>query len=386
MKVLISMVQLGIGGTERALMGLLKAFDRPGVDVTLLLEDLNVHCWKDQIPNNVQIKQFYSKFMLGNAFLSVVQPYPSAVRRYLLNKLRKLLTLLLGHLHISFASRYCFALKFFEQDVTEYDLALDYYGYGNFETAYIAQKVKAKKKATWLHSITLTGCNRTAPFYPEYDAIYCVSSAVKKMFDSTYPAYKDKSEVLYNYIDVEKLQKSASCPVDDERVCGDGILVSVGRLAPEKGYDISIQTAAILKKRGILFHWFIIGEGPERTALQKLIEDNQLTDSVFLMGAKSNPMPYVKAASLYVQTSRNEGFGLTVAEALALGKKVVASSIESFREQIEEGVNGFLVENTPEFMANSIGQLLTGEKELHDAPCELKYETLESMFQKICSR
>ena len=384
MNILITMSELGIGGTERALMGVLQAFFREGITVTLLLENTDISKWKDSIPKNVTIRQLSCDTLLANALVGIIPTSYPRNKSALLLKLRQFLTCLLGHLHVPFNKRFDYALRYCDDDPMYYDLALDFYGYGKFATAYLARKVKARKKATWIHSISLTRCDRTHAFFSWYDKIYCVSEATKNAFLEHYPQYSEKAEVLYNYLDVVQIRSMSKQKIDEPDFHGEYIIVSVGRLAPEKGYDISIRAAKLLKEKNFKFRWFLIGEGPERDALQRMISSLELSEIVVLLGAKKNPMPYIKQADLYVQSSTNEGFGLTVAEALVLEKTVVASNIESFKEQIVDGENGYLVSNTPEALSDCICKVAHQKSEGIESAFHIKYSTLEEIFNIIC--
>ena len=85
-------------------------------------------------------------------------------------------------------------------------------------------------------------------------------------------------------------------------------IVTVGRLTEQKGYDVSIKAARILKDKGIQFKWFAIGEGKDRQKLESLIRKLNLNNNFFLLGRRDNPYPYIKNCDLYVQFSRHEGY------------------------------------------------------------------------------
>lgn len=360
LNVLITTQALGLGGTEKALFGLLHALERDSVSVTFLLEKLPSKDWIDRLPNNVSVQELQFNNLFSYALVSLSNPYSDLFKRRLLSFFRKFFTFTLGHLHVSFEKRYEYALRHTKNILEKYDLALDFYGYGNFMTSFIARNVNADKKYTWIHSITLTGINRIASYLYDYDKVFCVSKATLKEFNQQYPEHKNKSELLYNCLDIGEINKKANETTEEVFKTDRFTIVSVGRLANEKGYDISVKAASVLRDEGYSFRWYFIGDGFEKENLIKQINECSLHDYVVLLGGKENPYPYIKHADLYVQTSRNEGFGLSVAEALALKKTVVASDIPSFREQIVSGETGYLVQNNPNEMAKCIKEIIEG--------------------------
>ncbi len=383
MNILFTARTLRSGGSERALINTIKAFSDSRYKITLLFEVKESNTWRSELPNNVEIKELKLDNKLYYAFFPLVNPCKSAIGKKLFEIYKKILNNILGHLHVSWNKRYDIVLKHTIPINIEFDLALDFYGYGNFMTAYIAKNISAKQKATWVHSITLTGINRTNDYFIDYDKIYCVSNATLKAFNNQYPQYQEKTEVLYNFIDVDQIVKSSQLSVNFSFDKNYFTIVTVGRLAYEKGFDIAVLSAKEILNRGYDFRWYFIGWGSEETQLQKMIQENKLQKEVIILGQKDNPMPYIKMANLYVQPSRFEGFGLTVAEALVLKKTVIASDIESFREQIQSGENGYLVPITPESFANCIIDIITGKKPMINRQSKICSTDLATLNKRL---
>ena len=134
----------------------------------------------------------------------------------------------------------------------------------------------------------------------------------------------------------------------------------------QKGYDISLEACKLLKERGIQFKWYALGRGPYQEEMETYIKENQLEDTFFLLGTTSNPYPYIKDATLYVQTSRHEGFGLTLAEARILNRPVVTTEFDAVYNQMVQGKNGIVVPQDPIAVADAIERVLK-DKELYDS-------------------
>ena len=120
------------------------------------------------------------------------------------------------------------------------------------------------------------------------------------------------------------------------------LICTVGRLTPAKGYDMAIECCEQLVKKGLKFKWIVVGDGSERAKLENMIKEKGLEDVFILIGSRHNPYPYMKLCDIYVQPSRWEGFGITVAEAKVLNKPIVVSSIPEFVEQIEDNSTGIV--------------------------------------------
>ena len=129
-------------------------------------------------------------------------------------------------------------------------------------------------------------------------------------------------------------------------------------MSEEKGYDISIRLTKKLLDNGYNIRWYCIGEGNERRKLEDKIKAEGLEEEFILMGSKSNPYPYMKDADIYVQTSRTEGYCITLAEARALNKAIVTTDFSGAREQIEDGKTGIIVKYNENEIYNSIIKLI----------------------------
>jgi glycosyltransferase involved in cell wall biosynthesis len=125
---------------------------------------------------------------------------------------------------------------------------------------------------------------------------------------------------------------------------GPPLLVSAGRLVEAKGFDLLIEAAALLVRRGVDFELVIHGEGPLRQSLAARIEAENLGARVALAGHAENPGAVFAAADLYVLPSRREGFGNVIVEAMAAGLPVLAAACSGPSGLIDDERNGFLVE------------------------------------------
>ena len=244
---------------------------------------------------------------------------------------------------------------------TEYDIAIAY-GH-NIPTFYVAENIVAKKKFAWVNvDLKLSKINQDYQhqFYKKFTNITCVSDSSYNQFCSLYPSLKDFAKIIYDIIDSSFI-KQLSEVVSPKEIVQDNTfkILTVARLNYyQKGYDISLEACKILNERGHKFKWYALGTGEYRAQMIDYIKENELGDYFVLLGTRSNPYPYFRACDLYVQTSRHEGFGLSIAEARILNKPVVTTEFDAVWNQMVQGKNGIVVPIDATAVADAIQDLI----------------------------
>ncbi|HEX8130264.1 MAG TPA: glycosyltransferase family 4 protein [Pyrinomonadaceae bacterium] len=143
------------------------------------------------------------------------------------------------------------------------------------------------------------------------------------------------------------------------------LLIAVGRLHRDKGFDILLEAFSLLKDEHPQWRLIVLGEGEERGRLEALRDALQLGERVSFPGRVKDPYSFLARASLFVMPSRTEGFPLALCEALACGLPAVCTECAGgVRDIIEDTVNGVLVpkEDVPA-LARSLGRLMGDEVE-----------------------
>jgi glycosyltransferase involved in cell wall biosynthesis len=254
-----------------------------------------------------------------------------------------------------------------EKNSKEYDIAISYAQ--GIPTFYVAEKIKAKKKFAWVNvSYRLDKVEKEfqKKYYDEYNKIVSVSDSTKAIFLETFPAFSQKVEVIYDINNPEFITKMADFG-EGYKDNFDGIrILTIGRLAHQKGYDLALDTCKKLKEKGIKFRWYALGKGPLIKEIEEKIKENDLSDHFVLLGVKSNPYPYIKNADIYVQTSRFEGFGIAIAEARLLNVPVVTTRFDAVYSQMIEGKNGLVVDMNSNAVFNGILTMIN-ELELRES-------------------
>ena len=136
---------------------------------------------------------------------------------------------------------------------------------------------------------------------------------------------------------------------------GDLFLVSVGRLAPQKGFGTLLQALPEVLRRGVRARLVIVGEGPLRSALEEQSAAAELTPAVSFLGFRADVGDILNASDFVIAPSLWEGLSISVLEAMALGKPIIATDIGSNLELLEDSVSGLLVPpNDPERLVDAI--------------------------------
>ena len=179
--------------------------------------------------------------------------------------------------------------------------------------------------------------------YSQADSIVANSQGVAKELIKITSIPSNKITVIYNPVISPDLFAKADEPLSHPWFNDNLVILSAGRLSPEKDFSTLIEAFAIIYKEHQL-RLMILGEGRERAKLEALVQQLGLGDYVALPGFVDNPYKYMKRASVFVLSSRWEGLPNVLIEALALGTPVVATDCPSGpREILEEGRWGRLV-------------------------------------------
>lgn len=345
---------LCLGGAEKSLTSLLSAFDYDKYDVDLLMFRAEGMFLK-LLPKEVNVLPELDFFK--NNSISAQLKHPN----YLVSHLRASIGLRINNRkHILHASQcyWKYAGKAFDAIEKKYDVAIAW-GQGN-PTHYVADKVRAEKKITVINvNYEAAGYEKKIdyPFYQKYAYIVAVSDELASIIGNVFPDFKHKIRTVYDVNNAVLIEKMASAfnPFEDYK--SELFLVTAGRLEVQKGYDLAIEAAKKLKDKGIDFKWFFVGEGSCRGQLEAMIADYKLSEQVILVGAQENPYVYMKNADIYVQTSRFEGYCLTLCEARILNKPVISTNFDVVYNQIRDGENGLIVDMNPTEISDAIEHL-----------------------------
>ena len=200
--------------------------------------------------------------------------------------------------------------------------------------------------------------------YEKYEKLIFVSKDNLKSFEKTYNdikmSKKDKC-VIYNYIDSAEVQRKSEKGQAKELEKEKINFVEVARLVPQKAIDRIIKVhSRLIKECGKKQNFYIIGDGPEKEKLQKLIKEYNVEDTFFLLGKKENPYPYIKNADYFCLLSEFEGYGMVLEEAKILNKPIIITNTAA-REAVENYSKSLILENNEQSIYLGLKDIIIGK-------------------------
>lgn len=192
--------------------------------------------------------------------------------------------------------------------------------------------------------------------YNRMDGVVCVASDTAKAFLRRFPDCTSEVMVIYNPIDIAKLESLTSSEELRER--REVFVIAVcGRLTAPKKLDRVIRLAKHIKDDGMPIEVQLIGDGELREELEAECAKFEIEDVVEFLGFQRNPFPYVKAADLLLSTSGYEGFSLVICEAMALGVPVVVTKTAGPMEILDNDKYGLLCDHDDESIFQAVKRM-----------------------------
>lgn len=260
----------------------------------------------------------------------------------------------------------------------KFDCLINYDGYQRYWSALFACAKGDFKKIIYAHNDMQGELYKRFPYlrgifylYKRFDLILSVSPQTNeenlKNLAETYAIPKEKFQTALNLINVDEVKSKAQKPLSKEALDkyfknDHKVFINLARLSVEKDQTSLIKAFAKFHAKFPKTTLLILGDGPLRENLAKLIKQLSLSKNVFLLGFISNPFPYLARSDFFILSSQHEGQALVLAEAMILRKPILCTNFSCAKD--------FLGQN------NEYGLVVPkGEQGLYEGLCEITQNT-----------
>jgi glycosyltransferase involved in cell wall biosynthesis len=215
--------------------------------------------------------------------------------------------------------------------------------------------VSHEQEPAWVNRIELRLIERR---FPAFDSAIALSEGVAEELRRIVPALGDRVEVVPNIGLPLQVQTAEAMKLDRPVAEPHCTLMACGRLTKQKDYSTLIRAFARLSGTGLRLN--ILGDGELRQSLLQLADELGIADQVTFMGFQRDPFSYMRCADIFVLSSRWEGFGNVIVEAMAMGTPVVSTDCpHGPAEIIKDGQTGLLVPTQdPDALAAALQRLI----------------------------
>lgn len=375
-KILFIVGSLDSGGVSRSMISLLNTIDKEAYDVFLLITNptglfmnLLPHVGRIQLIENERMICLFQRFKgmwrllkKGDLFLGI-----GSLMRMALTKIDKGLA---GWL----LSRLMPAI------LKEFDVIVDYGG--QHQLYYMVDKLRGKKKISFFHNDYAQWpyyYKMDRRYYKKVDNVFTISEVCLKSLLNYFPYLEGKTRVMENISPCHLIENMANENISDMNSPGKYIFLTIGHICPDKGTDLAVRAMDMLKKKGMDFRWYFIGDIRKDSVayyrnIFSEIKKCRLEENVCFLGTKINPYPYIKKADLYIHPSRFEGKSIALDEAKILCKPIVVTCFSTVSDQFEDNWNASVCEMNAESLAMAIEDLLINVEKQQKYISNLKKE------------
>jgi glycosyltransferase involved in cell wall biosynthesis len=204
--------------------------------------------------------------------------------------------------------------------------------------------------------------------YRRADAVIATSDGVADDLAGAFGVERRRLHVVHNPVDLQRIASAIGDSLDPalERLWSRPAVVAAGRLADAKNYPLMLEAFALVRAQSPA-RLFILGQGELESDLRARVHALGLDDDVVFCGFQRNPWKYIARGDVFLLTSRYEGFGNVLVEAMACRVPVVATASPGTREIVTSGIDGLLVErHEPAAVATALSGLLHDAARLRD--------------------
>ncbi|WP_342380734.1 glycosyltransferase [Myxococcus stipitatus] len=206
--------------------------------------------------------------------------------------------------------------------------------------------------------------------YPRMKRIIACGQDTARSFQALVPVPDGQLQVIPNFVDGDAVRAAAEAPLPDwaPPIFQKPVVIAVGRLEPQKGFDVLIRSHALARQRGVDHHLLILGVGSLEVELKALARSLGVESTVFMPGFAANPHALMRRSAVFALSSRFEGLPMVLLEALALGCPVVSTDCPSGpAEVLEHGRHGVMVPmEDAQALSQALGRVVSDEVHRQD--------------------
>lgn len=374
-KIVFFISDLGGGGAERVLLNILRNIDRSHfIPILFLFKRYGILL--SSLPQDIEVyslKELKGKFWYGFQWLNLLIQFAKHLR-----KIRP---------HV------VFSLMWYPNAIAILAKILNGLNFKVIVSERTSTFIYESRFVNYLRSLVIHF------LYPKADIIISPSKGIAEDLILSYGISKEKIRTAHNPVDLNTIHERAKESLNHPWYKnGEDIIIAVGRLGKEKGFDYLIKAISFLSKNGIDFKLIIIGEGNERKSLQSLAGELNLENRIDFAGFQENPYKYLSRSKIFVLSSIYEGFPNVLLEALSLGVPSIATRCPTGPEEIiTDGVDGILVPPANEkALAEAIKRVLldealrkrlsqSGRKRAEEFRVEKIVKQFEDVIEAVCA-
>ena len=316
-KLLFSAHNLDLGGIETALVTLVNYLSNQGYDVTIALEKRE----------GVFLERLHKE-------IKIIEYNTNTNKNIIIRKSCNLWN----------------RIKFIVKYKNKFDFSASFATY-SLASSFMA-RTASKNSALWGHSDYFTlyqgNTEEVKKFFQdikveEFKHIIFVTQKGANTFLEIFPNFKEKTIICNNFIDGENIIKKSHELVEDAQKENIPTFLNVGR-HEERAKKLTriIEATKMLKKENYQFRVLFIGDGEDTDLYKQKVKEENLEDTIFLLGRKENPYPYFTISDCVILSSEYEGYPVVYLESFVLNKPIITTKVSDY-EQVEKG-RGIVVE------------------------------------------
>lgn len=336
---------LRMGGLERVLIDTLNIMDTEKYNISLLIED---DCEEDNIFQEDIPKGIKLYFIKPKSMIDKTHYYRERRKKNFFNRI-------MYNYYMHMEHKFCLEktkeiLEKIKIENGEVDVFIDY-DWG--ATRYI-DKLNLKNKVVWIHNSVSNLMKKSSKIkrfgkrLEKYDCVISICDEMKKEIEELYPNLVGKVKRIYNpfnFKNIDKLSQSEeNLKIEEKDLLKENYILAVSRLDTiQKDYNTLLKAMKKAVENGFSKKLFIVGDGPNKNEIEELVKKLNIVENVKLLGRKKNPYIWMRNSDFFVHSSKYEGFGLVIVEAMSLKKAVVVSDCKvGPKEILENGKSGKL--------------------------------------------